>query len=58
MKVVCGWCEADGRPAIVREKEPLDDPDETHGLCPEHKALLGTTPGGAVASSERPSEND
>jgi hypothetical protein len=42
MKVICSWCEAEGKPVIVREKEPFDDPDETHGVCAEHKAKLGT----------------
>ena len=32
MKVICSWCEAEGKPAVVREKEPFDDPDETHGV--------------------------
>jgi hypothetical protein len=33
MKVSCAGCEAEGRPAVVREKEPLDDPEETHGVA-------------------------
>jgi hypothetical protein len=41
MRVVCSWCEEEGKPALVREKEPLDDPEETHGVCPEHKEKLG-----------------
>jgi hypothetical protein len=41
MRVICAWCEAEGKQAIVREKEPLDDPDETHGVCVEHKEKLG-----------------
>jgi hypothetical protein len=40
VKVVCAWCLEEGRPAIVREKEPFDDPDETHGVCAEHKERL------------------
>jgi hypothetical protein len=40
MKVICSWCEAEGKPEVVREKEPLEDPEQTHGVCPEHKALL------------------
>lgn len=31
-----------GKPALVREKEPFDDPDETHGVCAEHKERLKT----------------
>ena len=41
MGVVCSWCEVEGKPTVVREKEPLDDPDETHGVCPEDKEELG-----------------
>ena len=40
MRVVCSWCEAEGKRAIVREKEPFEDPEETHGVCPEHKDRL------------------
>ncbi len=40
MKVVCAWCLEEGKPALVREKEPLEDPEETHGVCPEHKERL------------------
>jgi len=25
MRVICAWCEAEGRPAVLREKEPLED---------------------------------
>jgi len=25
MKVICSWCESEGRPAVVREKAPLAD---------------------------------
>jgi hypothetical protein len=40
VKVICAWCLEEGKPALVREKEPLDDPEESHGVCLEHKALL------------------
>ncbi len=30
MKVVCAWCGKD-----MGEKEPLDDPSVTHGICQE-----------------------
>jgi predicted nuclease with RNAse H fold len=42
MRVICSWCEAEGKPAVVREKEPLEDSEETHGVCPAHKASLST----------------
>lgn len=40
MRVICTWCEAEGKPAFVREREPLDDPEETHGVCAVHKEKL------------------
>jgi hypothetical protein len=43
MKVICAWCFEEGRPAVVREKEPFDDPEETHGVCQGHKAWLNET---------------
>jgi hypothetical protein len=40
VKVICAWCLEEGKPAVVREKEPLDDPEDTHGVCAEHKEKL------------------
>ncbi len=37
MKLVCAWCAKEGKPALMAEKEPLSDPTETHGLCPDHR---------------------
>lgn len=37
MKVICAWCEKEGKPSLIGEKEPLDDEMESHGLCPEHR---------------------
>ncbi len=36
-KVVCVWCQEEGKPALMAEKEPLDDPSESHDLCPNHR---------------------
>jgi hypothetical protein len=47
VKIVCAWCAKEGKPAVIGEKEPLDDPDETTGVCKEHKKQL-----------IRPSENE
>ena len=33
MKAVCAWCRAEGAPADLGEREPLDQVDETHGIC-------------------------
>jgi len=40
MKLICAWCRAEGRPGLLGEKPPLDDPAETHGICPRHRAEL------------------
>jgi hypothetical protein len=42
MKVICAWCHKEGKPAFVREKAPLTDTRETHGVCPAHLAWLET----------------
>lgn len=36
MKATCAWCKAEGVPADLGEREPLDDHEETHGLCQRH----------------------
>src|SRR5688572_15284712 len=38
MRVVCAWCERDGRPAFLREQVPLEDPSTTYGICDRHEA--------------------
>ncbi len=40
MKVMCAHCAKEGKPALIRETEPLDDPMITHGICAEHRRLL------------------
>ncbi|MDR4478522.1 MAG: hypothetical protein R3B37_02065 [Nitrospira sp.] len=50
MKVLCAWCVRDGRPAYLREKLPLDDPSETHGLCGDHFTSLSASVGQVVTS--------
>ena len=48
MKIVCAWCERDGLPAFLGEREPLDDPSITHGICPRHMAqVLASLPSGS-----------
>ncbi len=37
MKLLCAWCLKEGKPALMAETEPLEDPTESHGLCPEHR---------------------
>jgi len=53
MRVVCAWCERDRVPAFMGEREPLDDPSITHGICPRHLTLvLGTLPSGSFPGVE------
>lgn len=67
MRIVCAWCEKEGKSALICEIEPFDDPMETHGICVAHRATFlaelarsrapGATggPGGAEAAvEERP----
>ena len=41
MRVICSWCEHEGGPALVREKAPLTDERETHGICSDHLQQMG-----------------
>ena len=53
MRIVCAWCERDGAPALLGEREPLDDLTITHGICPRHLTqLLGTMPSGSFPGVE------
>ncbi len=38
MRLLCAWCEKEGKPALIAEVEPKDDPTPTHGMCPQHRA--------------------
>ena len=40
MLVVCAWCEAEGRPQLLVEREPFDDRTPTHTICNYHRAAL------------------
>jgi len=40
MQVICAWCRREGRPALLGEKPPLDDPSETHSVCERHRRRL------------------
>ena len=37
MKIACSWCRKEGETEIVREKAPLGDDRETHGICVTHR---------------------
>jgi hypothetical protein len=40
MRVLCAWCCRDGLTGYLGEREPLDNPEPTHGVCPRHKVQL------------------
>jgi hypothetical protein len=45
MRVICAWCQKDGRSGLLRVREPLDDDSETHGICERHqREILETFP--------------
>jgi hypothetical protein len=40
MRVMCAWCQQEGRSGLLRIREPLDDPTETHGICERHQQTM------------------
>jgi hypothetical protein len=62
MKIFCAWCERDGLPAFLGEREPLNDLTTTHGICPRHMAQVlgslasGSFPGVEILVIVRPSD--
>ena len=45
MRVVCAWCQREGRTGFLGYREPLRDMSVTHGICPEHyEGVLATLP--------------
>jgi hypothetical protein len=40
MQVICAWCQSEGRPGLLRVREPLDDPTQTHGICDRHQQAV------------------
>lgn len=37
MRVICASCRSEGRPGLIGERPPYDDPRETTGVCWRHK---------------------
>jgi hypothetical protein len=53
MRVVCAWCQHEGRSHLLRITEPLDDTSETHGICDRHQqALLELFPSASFPSTK------
>lgn len=44
MRALCSWCQAEGSPAYLGEREPLDNDTKTFGVCPRHMAAVLTAP--------------
>ncbi len=40
MQIVCTYCQQEGRPGVIRLKEPLTDPRCSHGICLTHRRKL------------------
>jgi hypothetical protein len=40
MRVMCAWCQKEGKSGLLRIREPLDDPAETHGICERHQQAI------------------
>ena len=40
MRILCAWCCHEGQPGYLGEREPLDNPEPTHGVCAYHKAQV------------------
>jgi hypothetical protein len=53
MHVLCAWCCREGRPGYLGEREPLDNPESTHGVCARHKVeLLESLPSRSFPDAE------
>ena len=37
MKIVCAWCEREGQPSYLGDREPSENLATTHGICLSHK---------------------
>lgn len=40
MRVMCAWCQQEGKSGLLRIREPIDDPAETHGICERHQQAI------------------
>lgn len=53
MRVVCAWCQREGRTGFLGFREPLRDTGVTHGICPEHyESVLATLPAPSLRGIE------
>jgi hypothetical protein len=40
VRVICAWCQREGRSGFLRVREPLEDTSDTHGICDRHQQLV------------------
>ena len=40
MKVICAWCEQEGRQTLIGEEELYDRHMTSHGICGNHKKVM------------------
>jgi hypothetical protein len=53
MKAICAWCESEGRPSDLGEREPFYNPVVTHCICAYHqKRLLELLPSKSFPDAE------
>ena len=53
MRVVCAWCQREGRTGFLGYREPLSDLSVTHGICPEHyESVLAMLPAPSLRGIE------
>jgi hypothetical protein len=53
MKAICAWCESEGRPCDLGEREPFYSPATTHCICADHqKRLLELLPSKSFPDAE------
>lgn len=45
LRAFCAWCQRDGGPSFLGDREPFDDDSETHGVCRRHlQHILASLP--------------
>jgi hypothetical protein len=49
VKAHCSWCRAEGSPDYLGEREPLENPSDTYGVCPRHMVQVLTAPRAKLA---------
>jgi hypothetical protein len=40
VRVLCAWCQAEGKSGLLRVVDAPDGPEESHGICEAHMREL------------------